>query len=144
MKVKATRFMRKPFVSKGYEVTETNMDALAQWCGGSVIREEGRTPFVRVPVSRSNNERQTRAYTGSWIVVSIFDDQRHFKVYKLEWLLRSFFELTTWNGDEVDDELEMDGAAEHKCCSHHHGGITIVPAQPVPSPATIFRAPRAQ
>ena len=68
--MKAARFMRKPFPVRGFEVTETNMDAIARWCVGHVVREDVPRPFVRVPVSRSVNEKQTRAYVRTWVIAA--------------------------------------------------------------------------
>lgn len=96
--MKATRFMRKPFYVMGIEVTKGNMDAVARWCEGHVIRDTDR-PFIRVPVERATNRRQTEAYVGTWVTMSRQRDERSFKVYTREWLDKNFIEL-------ADDELE--------------------------------------
>lgn len=102
--MKATRFMRIPFFVSGYLVTEDNMEAVAKWCEGHVIR--GEKPFVRVPVDRPTNKRQTEAYPGTWVIVSLYKGERSFKVYTEEWLKKQFFELPEEALDEgiVEEE----------------------------------------
>jgi hypothetical protein len=143
--MKATRYMRKPFICKGFEVTDDNMDAIARWCKGSVVRDDVPRPFVRVPVLRPTNERQTRAYVGTHVIVSIFDGVKSYKVYKPEWLLSTFFELDTWDGDEADDILVMEEPPT--CCGHlHHiNQEKILNTTPKPRPPAnqpIFRPAR--
>lgn len=100
--MKATRFMRIPFFVLGHQVTEQNMDAIARWCEGHVIRDVAK-PFVRVPVDRPTNRRQTEAYVGTWVIVSTRRGQRSFKVYTQEWLVQQFMEMP-----EGTFELEQD------------------------------------
>lgn len=90
--------MRQPFYVTGIEVTSSNMDVIARWCEGHVIREAER-PFIRVPVDRATNKRQTEAYVGTWVTMSRQRDVRSFKVYTREWLDKHFIELP-------DDELD--------------------------------------
>lgn len=104
--LKATRFMRQPFFIMGFEVTEDNMDEIAKWCEGHVIRETDR-PFVRVPVNRPLTEKQTRAYVGTFVTVSKQRGEKSFKVYQRESLDRDFFELP-------DDEIEA--IQSNPCC----------------------------
>lgn len=151
--------MRKPFVSKGFEVTEDNMDAIARWCKGSVVRENVSRPFVRVPVSRATNEKQTHAYAGTVVVVSVFGKVRSYKVYKREWLEESFIELTdgfvklaeafaamaTEGINEEDDELDEDDpdedilnnqtieSEEKPCCHHSHPSDNVLPLTTTPA-----------
>jgi hypothetical protein len=96
--LKATRFMRQPFFVMGYEVTLENMDEIAKWCEGHVIRDTEK-PFVRVPVIRPTHERQTRGYVGTWVLVSKQRGEKSFKVYTREWLEKNFFEVPD---DEID------------------------------------------
>lgn len=96
--MKATRFMRQPFFVSGFKVTIENMEEIAKWCEGYVIREAER-PFIRVPVDRPTNRRQTEAYVGTWVLISKQRGEKSFKVYTEEWLLKNFFELP-------EDELE--------------------------------------
>lgn len=96
--------MRQPFYVMGIEVTSENMDAIARWCQGHVIRSGDRS-FVRVPVDRATNRRQTEAYVGTWVMASKQRGVQSFKVYTREWLDKNFFELS---GDDELDSLEIE------------------------------------
>jgi hypothetical protein len=94
--------MRKPFIVTGYKVTENNMDAIARWCEGHVIRDTER-PFIRVPVIRPSNPRQTEAYVGTSVLLSNTPrGDKSFKVYTQEWLDKNFFVIP----DEIEDDDE--------------------------------------
>lgn len=94
-----TRFMRIPFFVTGYPVTEENMDAIAKWCGGYVIRDADK-PFIHVPVERAASKKQYEAYVGSWVVVSVQRGEKSFKVYTEDWLRKQFMEIS---GDTFDE-----------------------------------------
>lgn len=151
--------MRKPFICIGFEVTAGNMDTLARWCKGNVVREDVPEPFVRVPVSRATNERQTRAYIGTYIVLSVFGKGNSYKVYKKEWLDETFLQLNDsavailkalgqieWEGDPSDVEVDMDEDNETLCCHKPEKHLTSIPtqsisSQPKPGPRPTFQAP---
>ena len=102
-----TRFMRKPFFVSGYCVTEENMEAIAKWCGGYVIRQSN-DPFIHVPVTRATNVKQYEAYVGTWVIVSVLRGERSFKVYTEEWLHKQFMEVTveTFDDPGIPDNFE--------------------------------------
>lgn len=97
--MKATRYMRRPFIVTGYKVTAENMVAVARWCRGHVIRDTER-PFIRVPVSRYTNIKQTEAYIGLSVILSIQRGEESFKVYSDEWLEKNFIPIPR----EIEDE----------------------------------------
>lgn len=90
--LKPVRFMRIPFFVSGFQVTEDNMEAIARWCQGHVIRDAER-PFVRVPVDRATKRNQTEAYVGRWVLKSVYRREISYKVYTEEFLRGSFIEL---------------------------------------------------
>lgn len=92
MSTNLTRFMRIPFFVSGYCVTEENMEAVAKWCEGHVIRDT-KEPFVRVPVTRPSHPRQTEACVDMWVIKSELNGRQSYKVYTNEWLRKQFFEL---------------------------------------------------
>lgn len=99
--------MRIPFFVDGFLVEDDNMNKLAQWCGGRVVDDEttGRR-YIRVPVERPSNRKQTEAYPGTWIIVS--NDHRgakSYKVYTPEWLGKQFF-----NTSGSPREIETDNS----------------------------------
>jgi hypothetical protein len=92
--VKATRFMRQPFFIDGFKVTERNMAAVAQWCGGEVLKSEtDHRRFIRVPVDNPETSRHTEAYVGYWVLKSPRGRRSSFKVYDEPWLLTEFIML---------------------------------------------------
>lgn len=101
--MKPRYFMRNPFLVAAYQVTESNMDAIARWCQGHVIRDAER-PFVRVPVNRTTNKRQTEAYEGCWVLLSKQRGENSFKVYTQEWLDKNFVEVPHAEFDENDTQ----------------------------------------
>lgn len=100
--MKATKFMRIPFFVSGYEVTKDNMDELAKWCEGHVVRGDGDEPFIRVPVVRPTNKKQTEARLGMWVIVSMVRGEPSYKVYSKEWLLTQFYMMP----DDAFDALD--------------------------------------
>lgn len=84
--------MRQPFFINGYQIDEENMEALARWCKGHVVEDNG-TRFIRVPVSGAKNEKQTRGYVGLWLTVSKLRGEPSFKVYNEEYLYKDFLEI---------------------------------------------------
>lgn len=71
MSVETTTYVRKPFEVEAVQVTEENIEAVAQWCDGKVLAEgddENPKAFIKVRVARALNERQTKAYLGDWVL----------------------------------------------------------------------------
>lgn len=68
-------YARKPFTVKAVRVTEDNIGTVADWCGGEVhssrFAKDGKLTnrsFIKVPVQRPMNEKQTQAYIGDWVL----------------------------------------------------------------------------
>lgn len=114
MLVQPQKFVRKPFVVTGLEVTPENIDEVAEWCGGEVRTSEGRNKsgeaaqkYIKVAVKRPLNDRQTRAYYGDWVLSA----GTGFKVYTQKAFASSFEEQT----DRMFDVIErMDARGEQE------------------------------
>lgn len=122
--MKAIRYMRIPFIALGYEVTEDNLDAIAKWCEGFVIRTDEARPFVRVPVNRPTNQNQTKAYVGTYVLVTEHRGENNFKVYTKAMLERHFMIVPPGIEDEVpqvDDMVSPVIDVVTPCC--HHNGV---------------------
>jgi len=90
---------RKEYTVDGVQVTLENMHDVARWCGGEVFLEEIKdipTPFVKVPVHRPLNEKQTKAYVASYVLQS----PTGFKVYTERAMEKNFEEQ---GGDTMVD-----------------------------------------
>lgn len=104
--MKAVRFISKPFVVGGFEVELETMETIAAWCEGHVITDAER-PFIRVPVNRPTNRKQTEAYVGTFVLLSIYRGEKSFKVYTMEWLEKNFNMLP----GELDGALTLPRSA---------------------------------
>lgn len=92
------RYNRVQFEVDAVQVADDNIHEVAEWCGGKVHEDkhvdESIPPsqFVKVPVHRPLNTKQTRAYVGDWVLSS----DTGFKVYTDRAFQNSFYET----GDE--------------------------------------------
>lgn len=116
--MKATMFMRQPFYVAGYLVTDNNMDAIAKWCQGHVIRDSEK-PFIRVPVDRATHKRQTEAYVGSWVTLSRQREEKSFKVYTEEWLEKNFIRLP----DNDLGDINIESGCDVPSCMVNHSVV---------------------
>jgi len=67
MTIQTRKFARKPYYVDEIQVTEENMEAVAEWCGGDIRRLHGKK-YINVQVERPLNKRQTRAFVGDHIL----------------------------------------------------------------------------
>jgi hypothetical protein len=62
------KFVRRPMVVEGVEVTADNIQDVANWCNGQVRTSGKRGRYIKVPVKRALRDRQTMAYVGDWVL----------------------------------------------------------------------------
>lgn len=98
MRLKTSKFTRKPFEVEAIQVTAENMLQVSKWCRGQMRSSAGpggRNPqkYIKVPVKRFLNDRQTQAYVGDWVVTAIEEGTKGFKVYTPKAFTRTFDEL---------------------------------------------------
>jgi hypothetical protein len=96
--VKAKQYMLKPFFVEGYLVEEDNMDEIAEWCQGVVIRTNDK-PFIRVPVVNARTPRHSEARTGMYVLKSM-DGRDTFTIYTASLLEKKFVEIPGINTEE--------------------------------------------
>lgn len=96
MAIEPVIYVRKPFEVEAVEVTEDNLEEVAQWCQGS-LREDSRK-YIKVRVARALNERQTKAYPGDWVLYA----GTGFKVYTPKAFAKTFVEKDSVTSDEGD------------------------------------------
>lgn len=131
--------MRQPFFVTGYKVTDENMEIIARWCEGRVI-DDGEKSFIRVPVNRATNIKQTQAYVDMWVLMSFTErGDKSFKVYSQEWLDKQF--TPTGGGVmnemaakmfadlEIPDDDSEDGPVDTNRIASN---LRILPSQPDP------------
>lgn len=76
--------VRKPFEVEAVEVTDDNLEQVAEWCQGKL--DSDSRPFIKVRVARALNERQTKAYPGDWVLYA----GTGFKVYTAKAFHKTF------------------------------------------------------
>jgi hypothetical protein len=102
--LKITKFARKPFYVDVVQVTEDNMEEVAQWCMGDVRvteKPEGAVEekYVKVRVHRPLTERQTKAFIGDYVLYA----GTGFKVYTPRAFEKSFEKVTTLTKEQADE-----------------------------------------
>jgi hypothetical protein len=109
-KITPARYVRKPFYVEAIEVTTENLDEVAEWCSGTVVRSlkdaavkgSGVTPYIQVQVLRPMNERQTKAYPGDMVLQA----GASFKVYSGKAFQQSFDPVYGFDPVSTDESLE--------------------------------------
>lgn len=70
--MKTEKYTRNPFVIDAVQVTDDNINEIAQWCSGDVrtaeIKPGKEDHYIKVRVQRPLNERQTQAFVGDWVL----------------------------------------------------------------------------
>lgn len=74
------QYVRKPFEVSAIQVTEENMNDIADWAGGEVRENAEGKKFVKIETYRPINSRQTRAFVGDWVLYA-GEKINSFKVY---------------------------------------------------------------
>lgn len=69
----SNRFVRKPFYVDAVQVTQENMEQVAEWCNGDIRQQKNKKSnfapkYIKVRVARPMTERQTKAYVGDWVL----------------------------------------------------------------------------
>lgn len=84
------KFVRKPFYVDGVQVTEENLEQVAEWCKGRVKTSpnpKDKNRYIKVNVNNPINNRQTTAFVGDYVLYSLTGG---FKVYTEQAFNRSF------------------------------------------------------
>src|SRR5665811_2296227 len=120
MTLKTEKFARKPFYIDAVQVTDENLQEVADWCQGEVRTEvqahsapsgeTGQAKYVKVRVHRALNERQTKAFVGDRVLYA----GSGFKVYT-EKAFENCFEAVDgvescllYTSDAADDLTRVD------------------------------------
>lgn len=68
MGIEVSTYARKPFTVEAVKVTENNLDEVAAWCNGQAVKDA--KPHVKLKDVHTREEKNTRAFPGSWILKS--------------------------------------------------------------------------
>jgi hypothetical protein len=96
-------YRHKPTYVQAVCVTAENMAEIAEWCKGNVLNNDEMKSYVKVPVIRAINERQTEAYVGDWVLKA----GTSFKVYTPKGFEKGFELCNTY--DDLVTELSKFG-----------------------------------
>lgn len=94
-------YTRKPFEVTGAQVTDENLEEVADWCGG-VIRTDEKTGLrqIIVPVKKPLHSKQRIAREGCWVLFS--NPELGFKVYS-DKAFRNTFEASEDTAEETPE-----------------------------------------
>lgn len=81
------KFIRKSFEVDAVQVTVDNINEVAKWCQGRVVKAtDTEDQHVKVRVLRVLDERQTKAFVGDWVLYA----GTGYKVYNAKAFAKSF------------------------------------------------------
>jgi len=135
--MKTEKFQRKPFLVDAVQVTEENMESVAQWCKGNVvstdpgIAEQLHKPvqtWIQVETQQPMNDRQRQAFVGDWILYA----NRGFKIYTPKAFDRTF--EACFQGERpvkihTDDKPRNGGATPKTVATQHQVNRSAVDGQ---------------
>ena len=88
MTVHPQNYTRRPFTVEAVKVFEKNLEDVAAWCGGTVVRDQGRKPYVSVPVRKADKIQQTQAFVNCYVVKA---PRQGFRVYTNKTFFDNFY-----------------------------------------------------
>jgi hypothetical protein len=106
MTITPEKYIRKPLVVLGVQVTNENFMELALWVQGSIFKPDGTQggeinpdkQYILVRVHNPKSPRQSRAFVGDWVLYS----DRGYKVYSPK-AFKNTFEPLTEKGQEREE-----------------------------------------
>lgn len=82
MTLEFKKAIRIPFEVNAIQVTPTNMEEVAKWCGGKILEDPNKgeqmsRKYIYVNTPNPPSERQKHAYLGDWVLKL----NKNFKVF---------------------------------------------------------------
>ncbi len=106
-------FTRRPFDVEAVQVTDENMQAVADWCGGKIYHAKQKgtdaiVPYIKVDTHRPLNDKQKMAFVGDWVLKAatgfkIYTDTAMQNSFEARQASRNVFED---NRDETHEAVE--------------------------------------
>lgn len=68
--LKIKKYIANPSEVEAIQITSGNIHEVAKWCGGDVRKSDTdkTVKFIKVPVFRALSDKQTKGYSGDWIL----------------------------------------------------------------------------
>lgn len=67
MDLELKKYRRKSFPVDAIQVTNENLVAVAEWCGGKLADADGR-PFIQMRIPGAMNARLNQAFADDWVM----------------------------------------------------------------------------
>lgn len=99
-------YRRRPMTVEAVQVTESNMEAVAEWCGGRVDPNPPFEPAVRI--FKTESALIETAYLDNWITRN--EDGEHYVYYEDDFAFA--FEEVTADGGTMRDPEKLEGLLE--------------------------------
>lgn len=101
-------YVRKVFWVEAVEVSYSNLEEIAEWCGGKIRDLGGGNKCIEVPVRQPQNERQRFAHVHDWVV---HREKQGFMVY-MPLPFKRTFEKSLFNGEETGEQTFLEHSAD--------------------------------
>lgn len=93
MTIETKKYSRRPFHVEALRVDKSNINEVAEWCGGTVVEvpmsnTDKTEMFIQVDVHAPASERQSRAFPGDYVL--LLEGGRSFKVYTTKAFNKNF------------------------------------------------------
>jgi hypothetical protein len=117
-KLEWKRYARIPFYVDGIQVTEENMEALAEFSRGDIRTDKDGRKYIKVPVQKPLGDRQTMAYVGDHLLYSatgfkIFTDFAFNKNFEEVKETQNAFENAP-DGDQIAEDIERENEEDRE------------------------------
>jgi hypothetical protein len=123
-------FERYTFRVEAVRVTTSNLEEIAEWCGGRVVETPGYAPgrkHIQVPTGPTGKGLD-RAHLGNWVTCLV--KARSFRVYKEKSFLEAFHSIMsdTEKYAKVHQMLMQISAAQDKATYYQdsHAGVMLL------------------
>lgn len=113
MTLSIQKFARVPFFVDAVQVTEENMEEVAEWCGGQIMDfdETARVKtkrFIKIKVHNPQNPRQTQAFEGDYVLFA----SKGFKTYNKPAFDRTFEPVFQKRTEEIPSPRPRPGVVQ--------------------------------
>lgn len=95
MAIEMQQYIKKPLYVDAVRISADNFEEIAAWCDGEILWEPEDHPqkpgqkYIKVDAHHPKNARQTKAFTGDWILST----DRGYKIYTNKSFHESFDRL---------------------------------------------------
>lgn len=85
--IKIEKYQSIPFFADAVQVTEENLEEVAEWCSGQIRTNAQGAKYVKVRANKPKRLRHTMAFAGDWVIYR--ESSNSLRVYPDEVFKRS-------------------------------------------------------